>query len=476
MPHGRFCLVLLTALIAMGISISLAHADGGSSTGAMQKQIDQLEAKVQALENQQAQSQADLTAAINKVVQEAEQRSQLLSATGSTAGYDEATGFHIGSEDGNFLFHPYALFQFRGDLDYRTNHHVAKGELAPDSGTSTQDGFEIRRLQIGLSGNIISPNLRYCFQWRTDSYSNGLQDAYVTYRLSDNSPWTIKAGQFIDPVWHEGNVSAGQILAADRSLVDAFIGGGFASAGASQERIQGLGTIYNGGTWRATGVFHDGAASQGSDFAHNAPALIAGLPAENYGASGRFEYKVIGPDSAWGEYEDFTAEGNKSDLLVLGAGSDYTEAGSNHAIAWTTDAQWENTSGVGVYAAFLGQYVDLANNNGSAILPPTGNYNSYGYLIQGSYAFSPRWEAFGRYDFTHLDDGLYSSPSADDLEHNIHEITVGLNYYLHGHRAKFTIDGSWLPNGSPADLPAMGILRNNGQSEFIIRGQIQVQI
>jgi len=491
MFYGKYKLLPAMVLIAMGISVSAAYAaDGDGTSDQMQRRIDQLEAQVQTLENRQAQSQADLLAAINKMVQEADQRSQLMSMTGSTAGYDEATGFHIGSDDGRFLLHPFVLFQFRGVGDYRTNHVNSGSEIAPDSGTSTQTGFDTRRLEVGLDGSIMSANLRYYFQWRTDSYVSGLQDAYITYRLGDHSPWTIKAGQFIDPVWHEDNVPDSEILAVDRSLADALIGGGFASQGAAQERVQGAGAIYNGGAWRATGIFHDGAASQNSDFTHSSPELAtSGFPNENWGVSGRFEYMVIGNDAAWGEYEDFTAKGNKNDLLVLGAGADYTEAGSNHAIAWTTDAQWENTSGVGAYAAFLGQHVDLANSagvsSGSSMPPiaiyepgpPQQSYNSYGYLIQGNYAFNPRWEAFGRYDFTHLDDGLYSSNlSANDLEHNIHEITVGLNYYLHGHHAKFTVDGSWLPSGSPADLPALGILRNNGQSEFIVRAQCQLQI
>ena len=43
----------------------------------------------------------------------------------------------------------------------------------------------------------------------------------------------------------------------------------------------------------------------------------------NFGADGRIEYLAFGK---WSQYEDFTALGNKQDLLAFGAGVDFTEA------------------------------------------------------------------------------------------------------------------------------------------------------
>jgi hypothetical protein len=58
----------------------------------------------------------------------------------------------------------------------------------------------------------------------------------------------------------------------------------------------------------------------------------------------------------------------------------------------------------------------------------------------------------------------------------VHEITVGLNYFVYGHNAKFTLDATWLPNGTPVADDGAGILSNDGNSEFILRAQFQLVI
>jgi hypothetical protein len=51
-----------------------------------------------------------------------------------------------------------------------------------------------------------------------------------------------------------------------------------------------------------------------------------------------------------------------------------------------------------------------------------------------------------------------------------------VNYYLHGHSAKITIDAGWLPNGSPNNQTGIGVLANDGDNEYFIRGQFQLLI
>ena len=100
----------------------------------------------------------------------------------------------------------------------------------------------------------------------------------------------------------------------------------------------------------------------------------------------------------------------------------------------------------------------------------TGNGSNYdyGFLVQAGYMINPTWEVFGRYDWTHLDN------QASGSEDSFHEVAVGVNYYLHGHNAKFTIDAGWLPSGSPSSQTGIGVLANNGDNEFYIRGQFQL--
>ena len=87
---------------------------------------------------------------------------------------------------------------------------------------------------------------------------------------------------------------------------------------------------------------------------------------------------------------------------------------------------------------------------------------------------SPQWEPFVRYDYTNLDGNLYSI--AGLTLHSVHEMTVGVNYYIHGHDCKVTVDGTYLPNGSPADMDGLGILTNIDHPEWIARFQFQLKM
>ena len=85
---------------------------------------------------------------------------------------------------------------------------------------------------------------------------------------------------------------------------------------------------------------------------------------------------------------------------------------------------------------------------------------------------SDRWPRELAIFTSHLDGGALSGVN----ENNLHEITAGINYYLHGNRFKFTVDWTYLPNGCPVDVPGLAILKNDGDSEFVIRAQLQLLI
>ena len=72
----------------------------------------------------------------------------------------------------------------------------------------------------------------------------------------------------------------------------------------------------------------------------------------------------------------------------------------------------------------------------------------------------------------HLDGQATPSVITD----NLHELTVGANYYLHGQNLKFTVDATWLPNGCPTDLVYIGYLQTDGRNEFVLRAQLQLAI
>ena len=53
------------------------------------------------------------------------------------------------------------------------------------------------------------------------------------------------------------------------------------------------------------------------------------------------------------------------------------------------------------------------------------------------------------------------------------EITIGTNYYIRGHAAKFTIDLTYLCDGSPVSDDGSGVLAND-DAEFVLRVQFQL--
>jgi hypothetical protein len=476
---GRKVLAAAVLACAIGAFSGGARADETASVdpaaAQLQLKIDQLEAKVHTMEATEAHNQADVTLAIQQVLADANKHSQMLDNMAGDSGYDPINGFHIGSPDGGGPFlHPWLLFQFRAAAAYRDDVSPVTGTGAdvPRTGSHDQNGFEIRRLKFGLDGSIYSTQLHYYVQVEVPRSGGGLtlDDAYATYRLGSNSSFTLKAGQFEDIAWHETNVDAAHQLTAERSLVNALIGGSLPGFGSTIDRVQGVSVQYRQDAVHAELALHDGYASANTKFFDTSP-LPGILPAENFGVSGRGEYKILGDQAAWGEYSALTALGDKSELLVAGAGFDWTQAGSNNGVFWTVDAQYDNPNGLSAYAALLGQHGSIP---GTSLAIPSGNYNSYGALLQAGYMLNANWEPFARWDFTHLDGALGSV--AYGAEHNVHEITIGVNYYFYGERAKVTVDGSYLPNGSPVDADGLGILKDDHHNELVGRVQLQLSI
>jgi hypothetical protein len=372
----RFVAGIFAATFAIGFASASAQADDATPADAstnqqMQQKIDQLEAKVQALETQQAQSNSDDTATLQKIETSADDQSKLMSTGTLLTGYDPATGFNISSDDGNFLLHPWILAQFRGVFNDRQSVQSFNGGLDPGGGTTVpqtgsgeHDGFEIHHLMIGLDGHVVSPLLQYFVMIDVPSSGGGatLQDAYATYRCSENSPFGFKAGQFIDPVWHESNVDDGHLLAVDRSLVGALIGGN-TGLNDGAERTQGAGITYQRGCVHAEADLTDGRDTANTPFYD--VSVNGVLPRQNFGMSARVDYKVCGDSAGWGEYNSLSAYDAKKDLFVVGGGLEWDEAASFDNIYATIDGQLICKSGLSIYGALLEDYADWSDNSNS---------------------------------------------------------------------------------------------------------------
>ena len=462
--------------------VPAAFADDARDTQELKDQIRLLQAKVEQMETrqqQQAQAQAQaqpqpqtqkvgkeaVDSAVGEVQGDAERRSRPLSLApqGFTAGYDNGK-FIIQSEDGAFLMNPNAQFQFR----YVANHRDADDEDETDS----QLGFEVRRLKLNLDGNVFSKNTVYKLQWATNRSGGGLalEEAWVRHAFGENfwggklSNWAIKAGQFKDPVFHEEITSSKRQLAVDRSLLNEALAGGVT------DYEQGVTLIYDpknspiGVPMRAEVGFIDGANSDNTNFTDTGGPAMLGITNASWGALARVDVKLSGD---WKNYDDFTAMKTTDYLAVVGGGVNVTEGDGGFLYLHTVDVQWEPgnmVKGLGVYAAYVGAYQDLRGEDAD-------DPYHWGFLVQAGYMLNDQWEVFGRYDYTDLD---LEAVGGGDAEDKLHEITVGVNYYMKGHASKITADVTWLPNGSPVDLNGIGVLESGEEDQFFVRVQYQL--
>jgi hypothetical protein len=360
------------------------------------------------------------------------------------AGYDN--GFYISGGPG-WNIRPGVVLQFRGNVDYRSN-------TAGDKDDEIESGFEIRRMQFILAGNAFTPDLEYYFQWNVDREGGTtfLEDAYVKYKFADD--WAVRGGQFKDQVTHEKIIKDTNLVAVERSLQDAILGGGLL------DRVQGVSLIYGGRDEKnpilVDVTLHDGGNSDNTNYTEHT---------FDFGVAGRGEYKAMGK---WKSYGDLTAKGTTEDLLVFGLAGDWSQSGDDDQIVGTIDAQWENTVGWGAYGALIVRSNELSSDSST----------DWSGLAQLSYLFNPQWEIFGRYTYLSFDsDVVFADGSTEDV---FHEITIGLNYYLGkdgsaGNRAKITVDVSILPNGAPGALTGLGYLGDsNGDTEVFLRSQFQL--
>jgi hypothetical protein len=451
------CKVASAIAIATGAGL-LSRADE-PTTSELMEQIKTLQQRVQQLEQKQDQAthSRDIDQITREVLADANQRSQLLQSEGFTAGYHDGQ-FLLKSADDNFVFHPWFWMQFRNTSTFRE-------DVGTSDDNDLQNGFELRRVKFGFDGNVFSPDLSYYVKFAVDRKSGDvdLEEAWAKFRLNDLL--AIKAGQMKGPFAHDSYITARKLLAAERTLLtDDFVGG--------TDYLQGVSFVLNEALKRCP-IRGQVMVTDGSK--NNANQNFQDFPANNadFGFEGRVEYFATGTPR---QYEDYSAMNNKSDLLVFGGGLAFTEAGNTNLFLQTVDAQYENTQGLGVYGAFYGRYTHNApvgtNPTPPAVAPKENDLYDWGFIAQAGYMIVPKWEPFVRYSFIDYD----SDGFAAEIENQVHEIALGVNYYLHGHNAKFTLDATWLPNGSPINDDGAGILANNGDPEFIVRAQFQLSI
>jgi len=411
--------------------------DVNSRIDALQNEITQLRAE-QKEQKAEAEKQA-----IGSVLNDADHHSQLLDAQGVLAGYTNGR-FVLQSEDGKYLAHPWLQAQFRDVTAYR--------EKGVDGRDNTQTGFEVRRLKFGADGNLFGDQLTYFTQFAADRKTGNVQleMAWGKYQF-DHSPFAIRAGQFKDPFDHEQLLASKYYAPVERSLTNDL----FANA---EGFVKGVTLVYDPGTFiRAEGGFTGGLRNYWTNFEQYPTTGIT----TDYGAAGRVEYKPFG---AWKEYEQGTAYGAKTNTLVFGGGTDFTETSSQEVFSHVGDVQYTTSTGWSLYAAYLGRYT---RNNSTAKKVDTYDPT---LRAQASWAIDKNWEPYARYEYIHFDGKEFAAGTNT----NVHVIDLGVNYYIYGQSLKLTLDAEYLPNGSPVADDGSGVLANNGRNIWVGRAQVQL--
>jgi len=378
---------------------------------------------------------------------------------GLHAGWNPDKGFIIRSEDDSFLLHPWVFLQFRDATVYRS-------EASATEGAGTENGFELPRMKLILDGNIVSRDLTYQFIWATQDTSGDLQlqDAWGRYHIPGTS-LAVEGGQIRNPLDHEQYLFATKSLTPDRSIVNNILLNG-------DDIVKGieLSCGYDDDSEvRGLAAFTSGQRNFDTDF-EEYPVNDA-----DWGTAGRIEWKALGN---WKDYTQFTALGDRTDLLVFGGGLDYTEAGAAAALTHVVDVQYDCPSGASVYAAYLGRYTrdnaGAVTTNGEFTSTSTGRHDTYDTTARFMLAqlMCQRFEPFFRYEYIQFDPNEIPA----GLNSTVNDFTLGCNYYFYGQRAKLSGDVSYLPNGSPVSNTISDLMASHRGNELIVQLQFQLML
>ena len=485
MSHRQkpLCAAIFTAAMA-GIA-SLAQAEQPASQPdvageiqALRARIDQLEAEQRA--QQTAQQEAQQQASLDSVLKDADRHSQFMDSVGFTGGWNKSkTQFFLGSEDGNFYFHPGIIFQFRGIVADRQ-------KTKKNNTDDTQLGFEVRRAKFYFDGNLFTPDLTYKFQWQ-DSTAGGaptLEYAWAQYtflkKVGGIGDVAVRAGQFKDIVFKEEFTGDQVQLMVERSLANTLVGGNAPPSNLTQ----GVDFLWLGKDNPIHGevLIQDGYGSALTTFGqpHGTPVAIPQTPVNPPvnpaygGGAARVDFKPFGD---WADTTDFTGvNSGKKDLLDIGAGVDYTSAqAAPTALRYTVDAQYQVARKISIVGAGYGDYFKFAHVKAGS---PT-YVNNFGAMIEGGYDLTRSWQLVARYDVSRLDPKLKPTGLGNST---FQEIGVGANWFgpngAWGNHAKFSIDLNWLPNGSVGagglDYLVSPTLKFHSKQEIVLRSQLQI--
>ena len=436
-PGAQEIMTLTKYVGILASGLALTGAAFAQGTDAM-SEIAQLKADIATLKSQNGdkwlteERAAEIKSLVKDVLADSETRTSL-QGTGATSGYNN--GFFISSADGNFKLNLSLLAQARFTWNYQPADNIGA-----EDGVSTW-AFENRRTQMAFSGNVVDPSWTYMARlnygsapdpYTPDAGEVVLQDAWVNKDFGNG--FGVKVGQFKSPFMAESLRNDGAQLTAERSVVDYNFSGGY---------TQGIMLSYSQDMFRTMGSYNNGPRSQNGTWSEGSNNSIS--------LAGRFEFKAMG---SWSQFDNETSMKSEESGLLIGAavqyynnrgldnengyspsfgspiyGDDNTDDTTTAALDWTVDATFKS-GGMSLSAAFVGaSYTPVDFGAGTTEESET----SYGMVVQGGYRFTDSLEAFGRWEWTNIENGSDGGTATD--VNSI--ITVGVNVYA-GTNMKWT--------------------------------------
>ncbi len=411
---------------------------------------------------------------VREVLADADTRASL-QGSGMYAGHN-GKNFFLSSADGATTMNVSGQMQFRYIANLRDDAAVAVGAGSPAD--DFRSGFQFRRVKLNFAGTVASPQISYELTLASDR-NNGnifLEDAIIGYAIGEyfGGKLSVQGGRFKQPFLREETTSSKRQLAVERSSFNEFF---------TLNRGEGVQLAWAGQMVKLAAMFSDGSNSGDGvamDFHNDASDLAL---------TGRVDVKLAGE---WKQASDFTAWEGEPLGAFVGAAMHYEMAESgargaqvntvnDHVFQWTVDgsAEW---NGLNAFVAVAGMHTD------GIAAPALDSRDHLGAMGQIGYMVIPnKFEPFARYEWINFDAG------ANDISTNL--VTVGFNYYLKKHDAKFTMDLVYaldpitarsgganglatgaFPNSASGNSSGLGILRDAvGQDgQVVLRAQFQL--
>lgn len=359
-----------------------------------------------------------------------------VSLTSLAAGSPKAPGVEIVSADGS------AKLKFSGDFQFRHVVNVREGD-----GIDNEDfGFEIRRLRPKVSGSLMDGKVPFEFFGefaRTNTIT--LVDAWTGYVPGEGQ--RVRVGQFVAAFSREELVSSSRRLASDFTLAHSYF---------TLDRTQGVDYRHRAGDWGFQVLVSDGPVEKNTPYSMDA----------DWGLTARVERKSA---ADWGRHDDFVGWRGEETAWLAGAAA-HISGGETDADGDTfvdedyTDFRGTVDFGVegdgwNALAAFFAQNLDAQGVESIA---------AYGATVQGGVFVADDVDVFAQY--------AWADDDADRGRLSV--VTVGTNWYIHGHVIKLTVDANYAlePITATYTSGSRGYLVDAAgeDGQFLLRTQFQI--